>query len=309
MADDGGWVFGRVYFVDSFLCICTKMSDIAHVPQFIIEGGNNIVIIMLFALFYPLSDVNVLLHNSTENVIWIYLQEFINHHFVERVRHNKTIVEAVSGNLTRLFFLTGFRCDDINENRIVVLWEFLLTHLCCVPMTVHTRVSTNSLLSLDDKEEKEHMFTIKLRVPSGDEMCSLRQMLRRWFYQEEEVHDEDCDSDIDSIKRTTTHEICNFPKLIGFHLARGSGSTPVDISKKISIMSNKSLNNPKWIFHCMVCYSHKHKVYYTVVLNCDHYVAYYGHNLGYCQQVDMTDSDKCSQMRQDVFFVVYRYFG
>lgn len=289
------------------------MSADAHVPRFVVERGNNMVIIMLFTLFYPLSDVNVLLQNHTDNIIWIYLQEFISYHFVERIRHGGTIVETISENLSRLFFLTGFKCDEMNEDLMVSLWEFSMTHLKCDPMIVSTKVSTTSLFALGDREDKLNMHTIKLSIPANGEMQNIRQLLRQWFYKEEKIHEEDyvgdSDSDNDLVTCVVTREICNFPKLIGFHLTRTDKTVQVDIPKKISIVAHKSLSNPKWIFHCMMCYSQKHKLYYTIMLDRDHYVAYYGYEMGYSCDINLTDPEICKQVRRDVFFVVYRFFG
>lgn len=242
---------------------------------FIIENIDNINYIesLIMALFF-FKDTHIeeLLDKDIENMIGIYLQEYIKEHFINTARDGKSILRTTIENLNILCKYLGWSGDStVNE-----FYQFLIDILEYPKIEM---INTNGLAN-EFANPKIQIPYITL-TPKEPE-CLISTMVHDWL-----EHKHMLPNDILPIYIQRTEQISN-----------------INIQKKI-VINKYQPNIIEWYFHSVICNKNGH--YYTLLKSSDRYYIFDNIKIPCLKMIRMDNTDiKRSIMRECEFMIYVR---
>lgn len=256
---------------------------------FIIEHNNNnsYISALLVGLFYDHSKIDNLLVKPLENNNNIYLQEYIMHHFVNKIRSNKSIMSKTITQIDTISRYLGW-----NDNSLEKYFVFL------------SQAFENEYIEIKDNNEglKSTIPYIPLELGNKNEY-KLSELINKWL-NNNNINTNESDSFI----------INNIPQFICLTLNRfNSFGNKLDnnvlISKRISILNNDLIYNTKWDFHSAICYKGDNisdGYYYTLFYYKDKWFLCDSNLIPCIREVKMDDPVITTNLKKDSIMLFYK---
>jgi uncharacterized UBP type Zn finger protein len=255
---------------------------------FIVENGINTCYIdsLLMALFYKNSFIaqNLLSYDPSDS-IYIYLQELIREHFVEKVKRNISVLGEDINIIRNFANACGWRKEDdlFDQQDVNEFYTFLMNAFNGTLIEIQRESITEGLSNKDDYGKVEKIPFISLQVHESESLTSVKSLLDKWFSDnysvvEREVIDENGLKKKINVNVLNLYRIVNIPLFVGLSINRFNNDgvriqTKVDIQKKIKLLKDMgSYDDTKWEIQSVICHrgeTIKSGHYYALINNND----------------------------------------
>lgn len=253
---------------------------VLDIKPFLIENAGNTCYIdsLLVGLYLNKSILDNTLKNNINNVVGMYLQEYIKHNFLNRIRNGKSVTGDIVETIRVLLINCGW---DIlfNQSPINDFYNFFSDLL---------EINKINLLNKDSIRYIQHNL---------NEDISVKDIVNKWIKHH--------------------NFMTNTPALVPIFINRFENDTKninqVVIQKKICPLLNKSLiGSYEWIFHSAICHKGsniKNGHYYTLIkINTKWYI-FDNKHIPSLREISMSDEKIVENIKRDCVLIMYRFFS
>lgn len=245
-----------------------------HIKPFVIRETNNSSYIdtLLVAIFYKQSYFDKFLNSKSNNVMVIYLQQYVNR-MVEMIRKNKSIADTKINYLRYLLFENGWKDKQsyYRRHNIGEFYAFLANILKSDPI-IFSNGHENQIVDLS------HYIDSDTRI---------KELL---------------DTKFKSIY------INNLSYILPLYL--GQHTYKVDIMETIAPFKNSDtmvFNDCRWTFHSLVCKDGKDGHYYCLIKVSDIWYIFNDHRIPCIYEVDLKEVELTDTIKRESYLVFYTW--
>lgn len=240
--------------------------------------GMSYVNTVLVSLFYPETSITTVLNNNSNNsnAVTTYLQEFIKHNFINKIKDGKSILEPTLLELQNILIKTGWEPDTSKISNISTFYEFLIK-LFNGPV-----ICTN--INSDNVSSYINLYT-PVNLNLNQNKISVQQLLTQ--------------------NKTV---IVNSPSFIALKLERTSNPINITVQKKISIKCGNYFGtdiNHYWIFHTAICLHENN--FYSLTYDKESYVMFDELHTPSLYKVDMKNKTVATTVEKECVLLIYRF--
>ncbi len=231
--------------------------------QFVVENAGNTCYIdsLIMGLFYPKEAYMTFLKTDVNNGMAIYLQEYITHNFLNKVKNEKSVLSTDIMMLRELCFQNGWKteADEIYEQHDVNEFYAFLMGLLKGQMIEIKRTSVcESLPNKNDNGTIERIPFIPLSLINFKdiETVPVSKLIDNWMYENYVK----IKRDEKIVSALNTYNIVNTPSILALSINRfdnfgNRNGTPVIIQKKIVInVQFDMVEQHYWVFQSAICH-------------------------------------------------------
>jgi uncharacterized UBP type Zn finger protein len=302
-------------------------------------GNTCYISSLLFGLFYTPSNNEYILTKDVSDVNAIYLQEIINHHFVQKIRKSLSVnyetMEQIRFYCKELGWKNDSSDEIFNQQDVSEFYLFLLENLNGTQIKIQIETITEcAIKSVSDIGKENDIPYIPVDLPlqeSGGiiQTIKIKEMLDNWMSDNiksvtRKVKNESGDINEQLVNALDVKHITNLPPIIPIAINRFQNikndngefviiknNTHVNIQKKISPFNNIHYSNKKdWEFHAVIC--HRGETpnsghYYCIIR--DSYDVYYLFDdlqIPCIKVIQMDDQNITNVIKTDCVFILYK---
>lgn len=286
--------------------------------QFIVENAGNTCYIdaLIMGLFYQKEAHSTFLKTEVNNGMAIYLQEYIIHNFLNKVKNEKSVLTDDIMMLRELCIQNGWKIDtaEIYEQQDVAKFYSFLINLLKGQQVEIKRTSVCE--SMSENGIIERIPLIPLSFPNLKDIDTIKvsEMIHSWMYENYTKRTDF--EDTKTVSSLNTYNITNIPTVLPFSINRFDSfgkrnDTKVIIQKKIVInIQYEQLEKHYWIFQSAICHrgdSVKSGHYYTL-LNCNgKYYIFDDLSTPSMVAIDMANQKIVDIIKKECVLLIYRY--
>jgi len=268
---------------------------------FVVENAGNTCYIdsLIMALFYSPSAIDILLKKDVQEVICIYLQEYILKNFVNNVRRGKSVLQDTMHLLRELLISNGWKAIEQIEQQDINEFYVFLMDILEGPYIDIKKIGDSSMSSENDEGFMEKVPYISLTVEPG---CDLS--IKELFKQHTIKHNR------------KIYNIVNSPSILSFSIKRYGKKGEKNVSKiqintKIKPQHNIDLiDQHVWTFQSAICHKGtnlKSGHYYTLLYHENSYYIFDDLCIPSLRQVNMKDSEISHMIKTECVLIIYRF--
>lgn len=309
-------------------------NETYKVPVIVPNIGNTCYInSLLMGLFFEKSSCDYILTTNPEDNNGIYLQEYIKHYFIDRVRHFKSVDEDAIEQIRLLLYEMGWKKTN-NElylkQNVDEFYGFLMEKLNGTHIKIQCETITNNNKPHNDIGGETEIPFIPLLIPKDKNSVNIKDMLDIWMYDNAKTKKfrknitiynskKECD-----VVELDIKNIMNIPQTIALNINRFNfiesngeyecfrDNTDVYIQKKISLFKNKyDFNAKEWVFKSALCHRGNTLYdghYYSLLIKNNEYYIFDDLKIPSLKKVSMDDNNITSIIKKECVFIIYSLY-
>ena len=264
------------------------------ITSFIFENNNNnnlTIPSLIVSLFFK---ENILINNTYNNIELIYLYNFLNDKFINKLKNNNSIL-----NRDLCFFeqlLDDIYNKNINFKKLNI--KDMFTLISFIFKIDEISVLRKNIITKNISAKVKYKF-IELNLNNNNKIFDINSMIHSWITMNDDLY---------------INYINNIPSIIPLYINRYNrqniyNNSNVIIQNNINIFDfykNDEFNTYIWAFYSTICYCLNTNQYYTILNYNNEWYLFNDNNVPCFNKIFMNDNMIVHKIKKESIFVFYK---